>query len=82
MGIGNYIKTSVVVVTIGGVMYFLDRKYHWYDKLTWRIKEVLFTAALNKGRNQLRKHVRDVYIDRDSGYIYDSDGKRIGRELF
>ena len=82
MGLKNYIKTSVVVVTIGGVLYYLDHKYHWYDKMTWKIKSLLFISALNAGRNRLRKHVKDVYIDRDSGYIYDSDGKRIGRELF
>lgn len=82
MDLKSYIKTSVVVVTIGGVLYFLDRKYHWYDNITWKIKSVLFLSALNAGRNRLRKHVKDVYIDRDSGFIYDSAGNRIGRELF
>ena len=79
---GEYIKVSVIVVIVGGVAYCLNRKYHWYDKMTWAIKSTLFEAALLKGRNALRKHVKDVYIDRDSGYIYDSEGKRIGREIF
>lgn len=79
---GNYIKASVTVVVAGGVLYYLNYKYHWYDKASWAVRSALFKAALNSGRNKLRKHVRDVYIDRDSGYIYDSAGNRIGREIF